>query len=57
MDRGYAPGPVPRHILEQLHTLEGEYDVKVAVLASSCNKDPATLRRATTPHELRNTSA
>ncbi|KAJ7771901.1 hypothetical protein B0H14DRAFT_3509031 [Mycena olivaceomarginata] len=42
MERGYAPG---------------EYDLKVAALASLCNKDPATLRRAITPHELRNTSA
>ncbi|KAJ7693293.1 hypothetical protein B0H14DRAFT_2651431 [Mycena olivaceomarginata] len=57
MGRGYTPGPVPRQILEQLHTLEEEYDGKVAALAASCNKDPATLRRATTPHELRSTSA
>ncbi|KAJ7318856.1 hypothetical protein DFH08DRAFT_971213 [Mycena albidolilacea] len=57
MGRGYSPGPVPRQILEQLHALEEEYDGKVAALAASCNKDPATLRRATTPHELRSTSA
>jgi hypothetical protein len=57
MECGYTPGPVPRQILEQLYALEEEYDAKVAALAASCNKDPATLRRATTPQELRNTSA
>ncbi|KAF7372120.1 hypothetical protein MVEN_00070800 [Mycena venus] len=57
MERGYTPGRVPRQILEQLYTLDQEYDAKVVALAASCNKDPATLRRATTPHELRNTSA
>jgi hypothetical protein len=56
MERGYAPGPVPRHILEKLHALEGEYNVKVAALASLCNKDPATLHCTITPHELRNMS-
>ncbi|KAJ7354491.1 hypothetical protein DFH08DRAFT_804390 [Mycena albidolilacea] len=44
MERGYAPGP-------------GEYDVKVAALALLCNKDPATLCRTITPHELHNTLA
>ncbi|KAJ7701286.1 hypothetical protein B0H14DRAFT_2648476, partial [Mycena olivaceomarginata] len=57
MQRGYTPGPIPRQILDKLHALEEEHDVKVAALAASCNKDPATLRRATIPHELRNTSA
>jgi hypothetical protein len=57
MERGYAPGPVPRLIVEKLHVLEGEYDVKVAALASLCNKDPATLCRAITPHKLLNMSA
>ncbi|KAJ7885949.1 hypothetical protein B0H14DRAFT_3431573 [Mycena olivaceomarginata] len=57
MEHGYTPGRVPRQILEQLYALDEEYETKVAALAASCNKDPATLRRATTPHELRSTSA